>query len=143
MRTDNADTQRPFNGRPRVLVVDAEEAIVSLLSRMLASEGYRVTCVTNGQAALTKVKDTRYDAIICDLWMPAMDGLAFYEELAHINADQASRVIFCTSLAISDLQPLLPETSRDLLLKPFQIEEVYNMVGAVVNGSRVKMISQE
>jgi CheY-like chemotaxis protein len=121
-----------LNGRLRVLVVDNEEAISILLSRILALEGYKVACVPNGQAALAKIQEAHYDAIICNLRMPEMDGLTFYRKLRYIDPDQALRVIFCTGLAISDAQPLLLGTGRRVLLKPFQINEVHDMVRSVI-----------
>jgi len=122
-----------LNGRPKVLVIDNEEAIASLLSRILSLEGYQVTCASNGRVGLAKMREARYDAIICNLRMPGMDGLTFYEELLRLNPDQASRVIFCTGLAVSDLQSLILRTGRKVLLKPFEMEEVHRMVGSVVN----------
>jgi CheY-like chemotaxis protein len=121
------------NGRARVLVVDNEEAISVLLSRILSLEGYNVTCASNGQVALTRVQETQYDAIICNLRMPVMDGLAFYETLLSIDPDQASRLIFCTGLAVADVQSLLLGTGRRVLLKPFQMDEVHDMVNSVIS----------
>lgn len=121
--------------RSRVLVVEDEEAIRSLLSCILALKGYRVTCASNGRTALSKIEDVHYDAIICGVRMPVMNGIMFYEELARIHPDQAMRVIFCACLVISDLQPLLLETGRDALLKPFLMAEVYDAVRVVVQHS--------
>jgi CheY-like chemotaxis protein len=121
------------DGRARVLVVDNEEAISVLLSRILSLEGYSVTCAPNGQVALTKVQETQYDAIICNLRMPVMDGLTFYERLVSIDPNQASRLIFCTGLAVADVQSLLLGTGRRVLLKPFQMDEVHDMVSSVIS----------
>lgn len=122
-------------GKPRILVIDNEEMILSLLSRILTLEGYHVTCASNGQIALTKIQHTAYDAIICNLWMPVMDGLSFYQELIRISSHLATRVIFCTGVVIPETWRLLSETDRDVLLKPFRIEELYGVVKQVINAS--------
>ena len=120
-------------GKPRILVIDDEEMILSVLSRMLTLEDYQVTCASNGQIALTKIQDATYDVIICDLRMPVMDGLTFYQELVRISPDLATRVVFCPSAATPETRSLLLETGQGVLLKPFQMEEVYHMVKWVIN----------
>jgi CheY-like chemotaxis protein len=61
----------------RVLVVEDETAIRSLLVDILRSEGYSVTEAVNGNEALVEVVRQRPDAIVLDLMMPVMDGRAF------------------------------------------------------------------
>ncbi|MBM3302527.1 MAG: response regulator [Deltaproteobacteria bacterium] len=121
-----------------ILVIDDEELILSLLSRILTWEGYHVACASNGQIALAQIQDTGYDAIICDLRMPVMDGLTFYEELARTSPDLAARVVFSTDVIIPETQNLLLETGRGVLPKPFQLEELYCVVERAIDNSPVE-----
>jgi CheY-like chemotaxis protein len=62
---------------PAVLVVDDDPGICEMLSLALENEGYSVRCAANGQEALTTLTEWRPSAILLDLAMPVMDGLAF------------------------------------------------------------------
>ena len=65
----------PFQGTARLLVVDDEPVVLSIVTRKLQSEGFDVTTATNGAEALKVWHDTGpYDAVVSDLSMPVMDG---------------------------------------------------------------------
>ena len=61
--------------RERILVVDDEEDILELLQYNLARDGYAVTCVATGEAALEAVRQHRPDLLVLDLMLPGIDGL--------------------------------------------------------------------
>src|SRR5205809_7566883 len=63
--------------RHRVLVVDDDESVREVFSRMLQTEGYEVTAAHNGFDALLKLKEMVPDVIISDLNMPEMSGFEF------------------------------------------------------------------
>lgn len=62
--------------RKRILVVDDDTDVAEPLS-ILLSRHYDVDLATNGAEAITRIARTRYDAIVLDLVMPVMDGVAF------------------------------------------------------------------
>ncbi len=106
--------------RLRVLVVDDEPMIVSVLSRILSSVGHVVTAVNSAQAALqTFTRDPgAFDVILTDETMPAMTGTALIAELRRMHA--SVRCILVTGRAdevllrrAEDLQVL------QLITKPF------------------------
>ena len=59
----------------RLLVVDDEQEICSLLEDVLKVEGYDVEVCTDGQNALSRIESSRFDGVITDLKMPGVDGL--------------------------------------------------------------------
>lgn len=61
----------------RILVVDDEEVIRELFTRLLQKEGYEVATAENGFDALLKLKQLKPDVIISDLNMPKMSGFEF------------------------------------------------------------------
>jgi CheY-like chemotaxis protein len=63
--------------RRRILVVDDEEVIRELFTRLLQKEGYEVATAENGFDALLKLKQLKPDVIISDLNMPKMSGFEF------------------------------------------------------------------
>ena len=60
---------------PRILIVDDEEQIRILFSRILSEVGYGVTAVSSGYRALTELRHNSYEAMVVDLSLPDMDGL--------------------------------------------------------------------
>ncbi|MCX7934149.1 MAG: response regulator, partial [Planctomycetota bacterium] len=67
----------------RVLVVDDEPGICSLLRDLLTSEGHAVRTAANGRQALAMLDDFQPHLVVVDVRMPLMDG---YEFLRHLRA---------------------------------------------------------
>jgi CheY-like chemotaxis protein len=62
--------------RPRVLVVDDDLAIRVTFADILSGEGYAVTAAPDGPEAMRLAAGQPFDAVLLDLFMPGMDGLA-------------------------------------------------------------------
>ena len=60
----------------RVLIADDDRAIRESLARALELEGYDVATVVDGVEALTRARRDRFDALVVDVMMPGVDGLA-------------------------------------------------------------------
>jgi len=72
----------------RILVVDDEEQIRDLLTRMLEHEGFSVDTAEDGEVALGMLTGTSYDLIIIDMIMPVKDGLKLIMELVRDYPEQ-------------------------------------------------------
>jgi two-component system, NtrC family, nitrogen regulation response regulator NtrX len=70
-----------------ILVVDDERAIRSTLSEILNFEKYKVTEAENGADALQKIQEQKFDAVLCDIKMPKMDGMEFLEKAVELQTD--------------------------------------------------------
>src|ERR1700710_2995933 len=60
---------------PRILLVDDEHSIQTLLSYPLRKDGYEVVQATDGRAALARFAEGTYDLVVLDLMLPKLDGL--------------------------------------------------------------------
>lgn len=69
----------------KVLVIDDEAAIRRILKEILEHEQYQVDTAESAVDALPLVKENEYDAILCDIKMPQMDGIEFLEEAKKIT----------------------------------------------------------
>ena len=69
----------------RILVIDDEAAIRRILREILEHEKYNVDDASSAVDALPLVKENEYDAILCDIKMPQMDGIEFLEEARKIS----------------------------------------------------------
>ena len=70
-------TQSSSDEMTRILVVDDDYELASLLAFALQRRGYLVELATNGRDALEHVRRARFDVVLLDWNMPAMDGAAF------------------------------------------------------------------
>lgn len=84
----------PPTSRYRVLVVDDEPAVLKAMTRLLRF--HEVTAVEGGQQALKAIDAHDYDAIVCDITMPEVDGLAVYEHVKRHKPEMLERIIFCS-----------------------------------------------
>lgn len=127
------------NGKTRfagALVVDDEGGLQMLVRAILEHGDYLVDVARDGLEACQRVKGARYDAIICDIYMPNMDGLTFYRNLRDIDGEQAGRVIFVTGADIEDdFVRAVRASGRPVLLKPFEIDEFARTVDSVASGN--------
>lgn len=121
----------------RVLVVDDEASIRETLCQMLASDGYDVQAVEDGQQALERLWTVPYDCLLVDLRMPGMDGLTLYQAMKQANPRLAKRIVFCTGELIEGyLRWFLEGTGNQLLLKPFRMSQLLDVCRTVCDGHR-------
>jgi CheY-like chemotaxis protein len=114
----------------QVLVVDDEGALQMLVRAVLEQERFMVDIARDGMEACVQVRRQHYDAIVCDLRMPKMDGATFYGILKDTDASQAGRVIFVTGADI-DADTGQKVLGRPILRKPFDIDELERIVARV------------
>src|SRR4030042_6921924 len=66
----------------KILVVDDEEPMRKLLVALLSQRGHQCVTANNGLEALDKMMEAKFDALITDIVMPEMDGIALTKELS-------------------------------------------------------------
>ena len=116
-----------------VLIIDDVEPVRSVMRRVLDEAGYTVTAVENGLAAMTAVQETRYRAIVCDISMPLVDGLRFYEFLVSGFPALAKRVLFVTAMADEPkIADFLTRTGCPVLEKPYDLKALVQVVADLV-----------
>ena len=103
----------------RVLVVDDEESIRTVLNEVLTDDGFRVTQAANGMEALQILKDVSHPLVISDIKMPGMTGIELLKKIKHSIPD--TEVIIITSYASLDTAiSALRYGAYDYLFKPFE-----------------------
>ena len=105
----------------RVLLVDDDLLVLRGLWRML--RGHGVTMAPGGNTALAMIREgQQFDAILCDLNMPAMRGDVFYEAVRALNSELATHIVFMTGGACTESDRIFLQTHVGLT-KPFRREE--------------------
>src|SRR4051812_30285187 len=88
--------------RARVLVVDDEPKLGNVVARTLAPE-HDVLVLTSAQEALARITvGERFDLILCDLFMPHVDGVEFYERVQLVAPELVERIVIMTGGAFSE-----------------------------------------
>lgn len=119
-RRETTCDAKPTRGpAARVLVIDDEPQLLRAYRRILARH-HHVTVATGGSAALALIeKNPDFDAILCDLTMPDVDGVRIYRSLDRIAPQLKSRVIFSSGGAFTRrAEELLSSVDNPLLEKP-------------------------
>jgi CheY-like chemotaxis protein len=106
--------------RGRILVVDDEKMVVSVIKRILSKQHDVVAVVAAREALALCAGGEKFDLILCDLMMPEMTGMDLHRELSRAAPEQANRMIFLTGGAFTEkARQFLSETVRECLEKPF------------------------
>ena len=115
--------RRPDGAAVRILVVDDEQMLTDLLSMALRMEGWDVRTAASGFEALQAVRDFEPDAMVLDIMMPDLDGMAVLHRLRQSGNDVP--VLFLTAKdAVADRVAGLTAGGDDYVTKPFSLEEV-------------------
>jgi signal transduction histidine kinase/CheY-like chemotaxis protein len=115
--------------RRRVLVVDDEPTMCSVVSRMLR-KSYAVTTFTDAREALASVaRGDGYDVVLCDVMMPGMSGMEFLEQLTQTSPALAKRTGFLTAGAFTErARSFLQAEGRQYVDKPVDIPTLTRLV---------------
>jgi two-component system response regulator MprA len=115
----------------RILVVEDEARIASLISRGLRLEGYQVEVAPNGETALDKAFGNPPDLIVLDLMLPDIDGLEVCRQLRIAGADEPVLMLTAKD-AIPDRVAGLDAGADDYLVKPFAFDELLARIRALL-----------
>ena len=121
---------------PSILIVDDEERMCQVLSMVLSRAGFLPRTFTDGRDALAALKETPVDLVITDLSMPVMDGLTLLKEVKQHDRDIP--VILITAHAtVKSAITAMKEGAFDYIIKPFENEDLKNIVGNALALSRL------
>jgi two-component system NtrC family sensor kinase len=108
-----------------ILVVEDEPTVARLIADVLIEEGHDVDAVLDSQEGLARLSRNRYNAIICDLRMPRLDGQAFYESLVRAGSPLRDKILFTTGDTLAPrTREFLDPLNLPHLDKPFLLEEL-------------------
>lgn len=123
----------------RILVVDDEEEIRSLVASYLRSDGFEVVEAASGKEAVVAVAKRKPDLVVMDIRMPGMDGLEALNEIRRVSGVY---VILLTARAEETDRVIgLSVGADDYVTKPFSPRELVARVKAVLRRSRAGSVS--
>ncbi len=120
----------------RILIIDDEQAIRSVLRRALERAGHEVSEADDGQAGLKQIAQSPFDLVVTDIVMPTMEGIEF---ILQLHREKPGLKV----IAVSGGGRVAPKAYLDMarsagatsvLAKPFAIDELLAAVDAALKG---------
>ncbi len=119
----------------KVLVLEDEPAVQTLIFKQLTSQGFEVTVAGDGLDGLVKLESVKPDLIICDVMMPNLDGIEFVKAIKSHGDTQKIPVIFLT--AKTDPRSMIDGINvgaRFYVTKPFQLDDLLAKIQRALGG---------
>jgi DNA-binding response OmpR family regulator len=129
------------NGSARILLVDDEQSIQTLLSYPLRKDGYHVTSALDGSEALRRFEEGRFDLVILDLMLPQLNGVEVCRQLR--SRSQVPIIMLTAKGSETDKVAGLEVGADDYITKPFSMREFRSRVKAALRRSRMGAGSQD
>ncbi len=121
----------------KILVVDDEPGLRSVLSTILREEGHELTTAVDGIAALEELEKESVDLILCDVRMPRLDGLSF---LTSYRERDGRAIVIMMSAYLDDEAALeaMRRGAYDYIPKPFRADQVVLIVRKAIERERLR-----
>jgi CheY-like chemotaxis protein len=119
-----------------VLVVDDERMVAESFRRILSDE-FAVTAITEPEQALAWITSGEtFDVILCDVMMPAMNGVELRNRIEGLAPDQAARIVFVTGgIVMPEVRALLERVPNAWLEKPIDIDGLRDLIRRRLRGA--------
>ena len=117
-------------GQARILLVDDEQAVQTLLTYPLRKEGYEVVPAVDGQEALDRFSEQRFDLVVLDIMLPKLDGIEVCRRLR--TRSQVPIIMLTAKGDEIDKVVGLEMGADDYITKPFSVREFRSRVKAAL-----------
>lgn len=120
-------------GKKHILIIDDDHDILELLKYNLSNEGFKVTCVENGEKALKFLKTRTPDLIILDIMLPGIDGLELIRIIGRNPKTRNIPVIFLSAKnEETDIVIGIELGAADYITKPFSVKVLIARIRALL-----------
>ncbi|TDO27094.1 response regulator transcription factor [Sediminibacterium goheungense] len=114
----------------KILVIEDEAAVISLIERGLKEKGLEVSIAMDGNTGLQMIRDHPFNLVIMDLMLPGMNGIQICREIRSLGFDLP--VLMLTALGSTEnIVTGLDSGADDYMVKPFKINELVARVNAL------------
>jgi len=125
--------------RKKILLLEDDSILAQTLNELLTTEGYDVTLVENGNEAVDKTYDEKFDLYAFDINVPDINGLELLESLR--GADDSTPAIFISALVdINSISKAFKIGAEDYIKKPFFPEELLIRINAKLLPKQDKIV---
>lgn len=124
--------------KPAILVIDDEEIMRDVISKLLEMEGYHAATAVSGAEGLERLREGFFDAVLVDLMMPGMNGIQTLEEIRKIDPN----IVVVMVTAFGSIESAVKATrlgAFDFVTKPFKNEELLLVIHNGLQQRRLQM----
>jgi len=119
-----------------ILVVEDETALRRVLERVLVRAGYRVLAAASAETAYELLASEPADAVLLDVQLPTMSGLALYLALVHRHPTLAGRIALMSGDAEAEhVRSWLEHNPCTVLTKPFDVQQIVEWAHELLGAS--------
>ena len=123
----------------KLLIVEDEKRLCQTIAKHLKAEGYTIDTCYNGSDAIDYIEGTEYDAIILDIMLPGIDGIAVLKKVR--SKKLKTPVLLLTAKnTVEDKVTGLDSGADDYLTKPFSLEELSARIRVMIRRSGVERV---
>jgi len=123
----------------RILIVDDDQKMTSLLEYFFKSEGYEVDIANNGYAALSKISKEPFDLVLTDFHMPGLTGLDILPKIKKLQPGVA--VIVITGLGSDEIRRRSLERGASAYVqKPINFYELKALIDEVLSSNKKRVL---
>ena len=119
---------------PRLLIVDDDPSMVSLLKTLLELDGFEVTPATNPDRVIESIRQVRPDLVVMDVFMSSRDGLDLLRQVRASAELAHTPVIMTSGMDVSDRA--LEAGADGFMLKPYSPPELIALIRQKLDGVR-------
>lgn len=123
----------------KILLVDDEKEVLSILKKKLQASGFEIFLAHNGQDALALSEDVHPDLILTDIAMPVLDGVRFFKELKQRPDLQHIPVMVSTAYGTTEGE-MRELGVKDVLIKPYSPQSLIDCVNQYFNLKRARKV---
>lgn len=115
--------------RKLVLIIEDDEIIRSSIFELLELEDFNVVSAGDGMAGLSLAHEVKPDVVLCDMYIPEINGCGVLEELRKSwNPEQMPFILFSSDYDAKIRNRAFQLGANDMLLKPLDIDDILNAV---------------
>ena len=122
--------------KPKILLIEDSSSTAASLQKVLQEEGYEVDVSARGDTGLEQACREQYNVVISDMRLPGLGGLELVAQLHNVKPKQP--IILMTAHGTTETAIEATKLGAcDYLLKPFEADELFDLVASAVASSRL------
>jgi DNA-binding response OmpR family regulator len=131
--------KRPFSGSEagaddrgkRILIIEDESSVRTLLEHMFILEGYQTTVAEDGNGGVASFREIRHDLVFTDIHIPGMSGTEVARSIKAISPNTPVIAITGWGTALSGVD-MSQQTFDSVVSKPFELEELLELASSLI-----------
>ncbi len=105
----------------RILVIEDEPGARDALGSLLAEEGYEVCTAENGKIGLERIREFRPDTVVCDFYLPDIDGLEILRQVRSAENDGVVFIFITAACGGAEAETILRREADFFFSKPLDL----------------------